>query len=230
MWILISIKGMIRRHLTSSSTVLVAALCAAIMAFCVSMVPALGDGDAHPSQRTAGIAQAPKLLSIQLFRTGQLTGFTAIGPERGLSSYGNWIPPGKFIAFDAKISEKQWTDLALMVSRSELREFRPQSEWFTKEPDYIEGGCFIVLSWEDKELVFTVPSEHVRGSLPSSAKRKYELMDQIVERIIKLEAHYYRESKVRPANGKDAPENREYHRRFDRYWSERLPKEAQKPT
>jgi len=136
-------------------------------------------------------------------------------------------------AFKAKLTEAEVRKYRSMVETSGLRDFSPQASWF---PEYkasrwgpLEGGSDLVLTWNDREVVFgfpPYPPDVFRAKLPESAVEAYKTMDRIAESLDKTSQECRKTASLTVIEDPNkSPEIKRLHEEIRDIWEKSLPKD-----
>ncbi len=169
-----------------------------IAAFLVLLIPVTSNAD----QASKRIASDHRLLRVTLYTYGLRTGRQIIDMENmQIRALGYVLPSQEktgMPSFESNVTANEMKSLKKLMENSGLRYFQPRLEWFegyNKEVCF-DGGAELVITWDDKEVIFGIPPTERRSKLPKKALRIYEEMDKIIDRLFMLTSKYANKSNI----------------------------------
>jgi len=174
-----------------------------------------------------------RLLSVSVYGVGQSTGYITVDLQRrSLRALGPGIweglteTSGKWGLLRARISVKEADSLRKLLTKANVRRFRPQSRWFSglkwKDRPVDVTTPLLVIAWEDRELAFALPPDQLCAHVPRKAKRTYGLLTSVDRYVRSLENRYFARENIIGLSIED-PAVAAFDRESDRVWKKSLP-------
>jgi hypothetical protein len=206
-----------------------------VVCYVAALLAMWGTAQAGECPEALSAEQHHPLQEVAVYSLGLLTGRHVVNLDGGRIEGIGWFDVAhsnprykQHCMYSAAVSENQLDTLKKLIGKLDLLNQPPNPSWFANyKPGKFrprDGGGYLVVKWDDQEMVIALPYDDVVNQLPVKAQRYYKRIEEICGAVFRIRRKCVTEDDLTLIVGRNFSEMEELGHQLDDIKEKGLPR------